>query len=527
MQRNAALILTFIFASILLVFVVGPADGTWQLYAKEVASNKKLYSELGLNQQPLFVLVNLISAKVSDSILYQKWIFLIIAYAYCLFIFKISTYRQNNLKSHIVAVTVFAIAIQFEAYRFDDYHALSDLFILISYYSTVLLLDKKISFRRFCTLSIYITTIACLTRINEGLCIFAACAAIAIFKREEEKIDFRLIGFHSLIAILLTLGLIVFVLGDSPYSWFNETFVKAKDAKGGGSIYLTPIILIRECLVFLYGFKYSTNITISITPACALYSIFSSIILIIFYKSKKYTKHWLMVFPAFYFMTSVLSSGGGFYGLYFGSALTLLTFHICYFDKNETKKINFIFCTVLLIIALQGLIHKIKSPYSWHDYKLDKIGRHYLIKYDVKGNPYVISEKLALMMDPVCQMTKNEPSLLSMPYSFANYYCDVPVWHGVIQSFFDTSTKSTINKIMSGLKSDPPKFILYQRQLINLRNHEVIFNHGNPLPHRQLDDFIMDKINNGEWIVVYSSNAYSPSDWMLIDTQPKLKVQSN
>ena len=523
MQKNAALILSFILASILIIFVVGPADGTWQLYAKEVAANKKLYSELGLNQQPLFVLINLLSAKISDSILYQKWIFFIIAFAYCYFIFKISIYRQNNLKSHIVAITAFAIAIQFEAYRFDDYHALADLFILMSYYAAILLLDKKITLKRFFTLSIYIGVAAFLTRINEGLCIFASAFIIGILSRlqdENEKIDFKWLTLHSLIAIGLCIGMITLILGDSPFSWFNETLVKAKDAKGGGAIYLTPLILVRECLVFLYEFKYSSNITITITPACALYAIFSTIVLVIFHKSINYRKHWLMVFPASYFATAVLSSGGGFYGLYFGSALTLLTFHICYLQSNNKKRIDIVVCCVLLVIALQALAHKIKSPYSWHDYKLEPIGKKYLVKEDAKGNPYVISKKLAMTIDPVCELTKNQPALLSMPYSFANYYCGVPVWHGVIQSFFDTSTKSTVERILMGLKNDTPKYIWYQRQLINLRNHEVIFNHGNPLPHRKLDEFIMDNVANKKWVVVYSSDTYSPSDWMLIDTRP-------
>jgi len=108
--------------------------------------------------------------------------------------------------------------------------------------------------------------------------------------------------------------------------------------------------------------------------------------------------------------------------------------------------------------------------------------------------------------------------MLSLPFSFANYYCGTPVWHGYVQTFFDTSTATDINGLISDLNQDPPDFIFYQRQLDNLSGHEKIFNAGKPLPHRALDELIMTNIESGRWVVSYRSSFAPPSDWILIST---------
>ena len=81
-----------------------------------------------------------------------------------------------------------------------------------------------------------------------------------------------------------------------------------------------------------------------------------------------------------------------------------------------------------------------------------------------------------------------------MPFSFVNYYCDVPVWQGFVQTFFDTTTERTIKNLIHLLSTNPPEFILYQRQLEVLSLHEKAFNDSLPIPHRDLDNFILNNI---------------------------------
>jgi hypothetical protein len=76
---------------------------------------------------------------------------------------------------------------------------------------------------------------------------------------------------------------------------------------------------------------------------------------------------------------------------------------------------------------------------------------------------------------------------------------------------------------MDELKTSPPKWILYQRQLYTLGLHETIFNRGQPLAHRQLDEFIEQKLADGSWQAVYTSDFGNrpPWDnhWILIRTR--------
>ena len=120
----------------------------------------------------------------------------------------------------------------------------------------------------------------------------------------------------------------------------------------------------------------------------------------------------------------------------------------------------------------------------------------------------IIDRDLLQFIGPVCAAVdadKPRAELLSLPFPFANYFCVVPPWHGYVQTFFDTSSRETIEGLMDELEKSPPKWILYQRQLVNLTAHENIYNHRQPLPHRYLDQMIESKSGDGEWQVVYRS----------------------
>jgi hypothetical protein len=124
----------------------------------------------------------------------------------------------------------------------------------------------------------------------------------------------------------------------------------------------------------------------------------------------------------------------------------------------------------------------------------------------------------------------SKPELLSMPFSYPNYFCNTPPWHGYVQTFFDTSTRSTITHLMSELDTAPPQWIVYQRQLDVMSGQEKVLHHGQPLAHRDLDEMMMQKIATGKWQVVDRSNYnfnlaekkdYQEGDgWLIIRTRP-------
>ncbi len=92
-----------------------------------------------------------------------------------------------------------------------------------------------------------------------------------------------------------------------------------------------------------------------------------------------------------------------------------------------------------------------------------------------------------------------------------------------MQTFFDTTSKETIQELMKELQASPPQWIFYQRQMATLRLHELIYNHGEPLEQRHLDELIERKLADRSWQAVYMSDygnsAMWDNEWILIRTR--------
>ena len=114
------------------------------------------------------------------------------------------------------------------------------------------------------------------------------------------------------------------------------------------------------------------------------------------------------------------------------------------------------------------------------------------------------------------------PELLSLPYPFPNYFCDTPPWHNYVQTFFDTSTRASIEHLMSELDTAPPQWIVYQRQLNIMVGAERLYNHGRPLAQRDLDRMILQKLASGQWTLVGFSDylGHEGGGWFVIRTRP-------
>jgi len=187
---------------------------------------------------------------------------------------------------------------------------------------------------------------------------------------------------------------------------------------------------------------------------------------------------------------------------------------------------SFLFA-VAAILVFHCARFKYENPCLWHGYHTAPLflgGQWY--HHPVYG-PMVIESGLLQFVEPICAATtKNgaDSELLSLPFSYPNYFCYIPPWHGYVQTFFDTSSKQTIDGLMDELDEAPPKWIIYQRELTDLRIHEVLYNQGKPLPHRYLDELIERKIAAGQWQPVYTStygtDGSYDNDWILLQTRP-------
>ncbi len=138
----------------------------------------------------------------------------------------------------------------------------------------------------------------------------------------------------------------------------------------------------------------------------------------------------------------------------------------------------------------------------------------------------VIDSPTLNFIQPICTAVKSgggESELLSLPYSYPNYFCGIAPWHGYVQTFFDTSSSATIYGLMDELETSPPKWIVYQRQLDTLRIHELAYNHGQPLEQRVLDELIERKLAEVSWRAMYTSDfgnsRWWDNQWILIRTR--------
>jgi hypothetical protein len=180
------------------------------------------------------------------------------------------------------------------------------------------------------------------------------------------------------------------------------------------------------------------------------------------------------------------------------------------------------FLTVMTLLAITCMTTKIHTPYSWNNFNSSPMfTNRQWYRQPVYGWMY-IDHDLLHFVEPVCSQiaqSSPHPELLSLPYSYPNYFCAIPPWHNYVQTYFDTSTAQTINQLMQELNTSPPQWIVYQRQLKILSGVEQGHNQGNPIPHRYLDELIMQKLATGQWQLVDKVN-YLPGDgWFIIKTR--------
>lgn len=235
----------------------------------------------------------------------------------------------------------------------------------------------------------------------------------------------------------------------------------------------------------------------------------------------------LLLVPLGQLASSSMSTGGSHLGLYGPIAIMVLLLPIASPIQVKSQWASSFLLAVTAILAFHCQHLKYERPCIWQGYHSAPLfGRRQWYRHPVYG-PMVIESGLLQFIEPICAATAKDGTgseLLSLPFSYPNYFCHIPPWHGYVQTFFDTSSEQTIDGLMDELDKAPPKWIVYQRQLKNLQLHEQRYNQGKPLPHRYLDQLIERKIEAGQWRPVYTSTYGTDSsfdnDWILLQTRP-------
>jgi hypothetical protein len=570
-------------------------EAWWFWYARFFHGGSKLYADLHLAQQPLFVLeTDAWMRMFGIKSLVTEIPSVIHVLIFCLGIFLIL--RESDWpdwQKAIVLASAFLVSVECTAYRIDDNHITADTFI---FYSLVLLLTiaKTDKVRRELGLAAWLGILSGLTittRLNDGGALLVATGVCLLVLTRKRKL---IVAGLFIVVATLTVILVVKLTGDSLADYASNSIIKAAGAKGGtGNILTAPFRLFHNAFqmfhgrrwIFLWvvamvaagaliqrywknGIKYIVVVQLGMAGAAFALSshyrreelisgafiAFLGVFLIVvnylllpliasrFLISRMGVgkREWnrleiLIVLPlaelASASASTAAQTSNGF--LFSQIAMLLLLIPVVQPFRRQASWANASLVTIMALLGASAMTGKIRDPYSWltvHSSPMFVNRQWY--RHPIYGPLYIDSDLLHFI-EPVCreiEQGNSRPELLSMPFSYPNYFCNTPPWHGYVQTFFDTSARSTITHLMDELDSAPPQWIVYQRQLKIMSGQEGVYTHGQSLAQREMDDMIMRKIATGQWQLVDKSNYlvadmvnennYQQGDgWLIIRTR--------
>jgi hypothetical protein len=559
-------------------------EATWFLYATLFHHGAKLYADLHLALQPLLILemdvwMNLFGTKclVTEipSVLHL--------FVLCLGIFLLLRESDwPDWQKAIVLASAFVLWVAGKSYRFDDYHVTTESFILYSLVM-LLLLAKTDSARRQFALAAAMGILCGFTitsRINDGAALLAATAVCLLVLARKRKLT---VSGVFIVTSLLTAILVVESTGDSLSDYLSNSLFRAVGTKGGsGSLLAAPFRLFGNALekrhggmwIFFCGLaivlvgvlaqRYWKNsigyiVMLQLLAAGGIFAILShqrreqvvtgiliqfavplTIVAIYllapvvaaryslwklgFGKGEWDAREILVLLPL---AESASNSASGaatpLSGYYAQFATLLLLIAVVQPFRRQVGWANASFLTILALVGISGVSAKIREPYEWNS-RLSSamfVNRQWY-RHPVYGPMYMELGQLQLSRS-ICADVGGENSkteMLSLPFSYPNYFCDIPPWHGYVHTFFDTTLRSTMNELMKELETGPPQWIVYQRQLVSIAPLEKLFNHGQPSVQRDLDEMIMQKIATGQWKLVDKKVQDADSTWYVMRTGP-------
>lgn len=559
-------------------------DGGWFWYAVLHRAGTRLYGDLHLVLQPLAVL----ETEWWMSLVGKGWIVskvpaLIHLLAFTAAITLITAKsRLVGFPRALVIACVFFVGIDFEAYRFDDFHVISD---ALSLFSILLLLNLNEEQSSKSTLKLsaalgLLSGLAITTRLTDGLALcLSAALAIAYLARTRRVAS--LIAFFCLTSLVMT-G-IVLLTGDSLRDYAASTILHAAGPKGGpANVLLRPLLLLWHSLVFLAARQQITTVLLcgaavaswtcfiapffradvskATTKAALGSGLFAGavamlwpviqngdlivtlsavwviadygVVLFLIYQVALESlraggptianpKKVIFFLPFALLLAGSMSSAGYHFGLYAPIAFLMLALVVLFPPVFQKRWLRSCFLVIAALMAISGACRKAMNPASWHAYGSFPMFSHRVLAHHPAYGTMVIDDNLQGFFLGVCSaVTSNgKTELLSIPFPYANYYCDIPPWQGFVQTFFDLAGKEVIDDMMAKLQLSPPKWILYQRQLDNLAMHEKVFNNGRRLPQRDLDEFIVANIVSGRWQLAARGKDRSGGDWLLLRTR--------
>ncbi len=244
----ALLCFAFSIAFILNIHPIG--DGLWFWYAVLWRGGQRLYADMHLPLQPLYVLLTAWSQwLLGKGWLAGKVLAAAQAAVYCLGLFLVAGYGKwaDSHKALSIAAA-FGLSLTSFYSRFDDYHVTGYIFEVWSVYLLLRLLrDRDAGHEIWVATALGVCSgLSICNRLNDGGALFGACAIILPFCVRRRKV-LALATFCCLAP--LTLLSVILLTGDSVRAWAVNSIFHAAAIKGGTDHVLrSPLLYPRRLL---------------------------------------------------------------------------------------------------------------------------------------------------------------------------------------------------------------------------------------------------------------------------------------
>lgn len=482
----------------------------------------------------------------------------------------------------LLVCAVFQLTLSANYFRFDDYHITGyclELFCVL----LLLRLDDGWPASRILAAAASIGIACGLStgnRLNDGGALLVGCVLCVLILVPRHRLAAAAVLCGAALATLMG---VIALTGDPYATWVSESITKAAKIKGGGGSLTTsavqfPFVMARDffadtreitgllllcaiALVFVWaahryrtlsgpGWKrllWPAAVLFALSPVLAYYArreqpdrslgfigvpvayalfLWSAWLLLrparAQTRSRWHSGYVLLSIPVLQLLAGSVTSGKSVLETFPAIALLLLLIPLVYRDGfREGQWRRPAILGACATIALAGSVAKFWQPYYWHHFSDHTLFTH-RVWYDhpLYGPMYVDRDQLAMMQSFCAPIdTDRSGGLLSLPYPYANYFCGVTPWHQYVQTWYDTSGKEQIDRLRADLADHPPRWIVYQRGLDTMASHEKAFLGGRPLPHRQLDQLIVSRVENHQWSIV-RQQEFGHVQWLLIETRP-------
>jgi len=575
----------FLFGLVLIATTQLAGDGGWFWYTVALLRGSRPYADLKVAIQPFFLL----ESELLMLVLGKSWLASRVGAVIHLALLVSGMFlvaRKSDWpdpQKAVVLLGSFFVLIRFEQYRFDDYHVVTHAACIWSIYLLLRLgRGGGHDFRIAAVLGL-LAGIGLMNRVNDGAAVLCAALVVLLCATAANRfISALLFGLCAGAVVWLAVSL----TGDRFGDYLAYSLFKAANNKGGaGNVLAYPFALPLNALRYLLQRNQVVTIAFAaaaslawfrfIRPyfagagsvvgaalgtltliaaalsqlfvflngdlievaaallACVCYGAGAVVAFRMIRGLLRRTPSAELAFEALVFMPlGLLAAGamssGGDYKLYEAIGILVLIAPVIFPGLFRWRSMRPVYVQLALALALSGLVFKCLVPASWHSYRAPPVfARRHVLNHPVYGS-MIIDPRLQEFFGGMCRTIgpDRNVSVLSLPFPYVNYYCSIPPWRNYIQTFFDLSGRDVIDSLMADINRTPPDWILYQRQLYYLAMHERTFNGGRRLPHRDLDDLIMNKIAAGEWKVVMKERYGLESDWFLIDTRPAAKFET-